>query len=59
MDYRWYDIRKKIIAACKKTFAEQQIEMSGADIEVATDLFDRVVSYPIQYPIVASLQTFH
>lgn len=57
MDYRWYDIRKKIIAACKKTFAEQQIEMSGADIEVATDLFDRVVSYPIQYPIVASLQT--
>lgn len=57
MDYKWYDIRKKIVAACKKTFAEQQIEMSGADIEEATDLFDRVVSYPIQYPIVASLQT--
>lgn len=57
MDYSWYDIRKKIIAACKKTFAEQQVVMIGADIEEATDLFDRVVSYPIQYPIVASLQT--
>lgn len=57
MDYRWYEIRKKIIAACKKTFAEQQVQMSLADIEDATDLFDRVVSYPIQYPTVASLQT--
>ena len=56
MDYKWYEIRKKIVAACKKTFAEQQIEISGADIENATDLFDRVVSYPLNYPIVASLQ---
>lgn len=57
MNYRWYEIRKKIVAACKKTFAEQQVEMSTADVEAATDLFDRVVSYPLQYPIVANLQT--
>ncbi len=56
MEYKWYDIKKKIVAACKKTFAEQQIAMSTADIEAATDLFDRVVSYPLNYPIVASLQ---
>lgn len=56
MEYKWYDIRKKIIAACKKTFAEQQVVMSTADIEAATDLFDRVVSYPLNYPIVANLQ---
>lgn len=56
MEYKWYDIRKKIVAACKKTFAEQQVVMSTADIEAATDLFDRVVSYPLNYPIVASLQ---
>ncbi len=31
--------------------------MSMADIEAATDLFDRVVSYPLQYPIVSNLQT--
>lgn len=56
MEYKWYDIRKKIIAACKKTFAEQQVVMSTTQIEAATDLFDRVVSYPLNYPIVASLQ---
>lgn len=56
MEYKWYDIRKKIVAACKKTFAEQQMVMSTADIEAATDLFDRVVSYPLNYPLVASLQ---
>lgn len=30
--------------------------MSTTQIEAATDLFDRVVSYPLNYPIVASLQ---
>ncbi len=30
--------------------------MSTSEIEAATDLFDRVVSYPLNYPIVASLQ---
>ena len=56
MEYKWYEIRKKIVAACKKTFAEQQVQISNTEIEEATDLFDRVVSYPIQYPIVANLQ---
>ena len=28
MEYKWYEIRKKIVAACKKTFAEQQIKES-------------------------------
>ena len=57
MDYKWFDIRRKIVTACKKTFDEQQIVISRTEIEDATDLFDRVVSYPIKYPLVASLQT--
>lgn len=57
MDYKWFEIRKRIIAACKKTFAEQNMTISAADIEIATDLFDRVVSFPLQYKEVGSLQS--
>ena len=56
MDYKWYDIRKKIISACKKTFAEQEISISEHDLEESTDLFDRIVSYRLDYPIVGNLQ---
>lgn len=56
MEYKWYDIRKKIISACKKTFTEQGVIISSADIESATDLFDRVVSYHLNYPAVGNLQ---
>ena len=56
MEYKWYDIRKKIIAGCKKTLMEQNVSLSGADIEDATDLFDRVISYPLSYLAVANLQ---
>lgn len=56
MEYKWYDIRKKIVNACKKTFTEQGISISGSNIEQATDLFDRIVSYRIDYPLVGNLQ---
>lgn len=56
MEYKWYDIRKKIVNACKKTFAEQGITISGTDLEKATDLFDRIVSFRIDYPLVGNLQ---
>ena len=56
MDYKWFEIRRNIISACKKTFAEQSVEIPLNEIEKATDMFDRIVSYPIQYPAVANLQ---
>ena len=56
MEYKWYDIRKKIISACKKTFTEQGVTISSLDIESATDLFDRVVSFHLDYPAVGNLQ---
>ena len=56
MEYKWYDIRKQIVNACKKTFNEQGVTLSDADIELATDLFDRVVSYPLHFPAVGNLQ---
>ena len=56
MDYKWYEIRKKVVSACKKTFAEQGVLLSQLEIEDATDLFDRIISFPLQCPIVANLQ---
>lgn len=56
MEYKWFEIREKIIKACKKTFAEQGLSMGTLEIEAATDLFDKVVSYPLQYPLVGNLQ---
>lgn len=56
MYYRWFEIRKKIIAACKKTYDEQNMSISISDIEAATDLYDRVMSYPLQFYSVANLQ---
>ena len=56
MEYRWFEIRKKIIGFCKKTFSEQGLGISTTDIEAATDLFDRIVSYNLPYPGVGNLQ---
>lgn len=56
MEYKWYDIRKKIVNACKKVFTEQGMAISTADIEEATDLFDRIVSYRLDYQKVGNLQ---
>lgn len=56
MEYKWYDIRKKIVSNCRKTLDQQCISLSDADIEAATDLFDRVVSYPLRFPAVGNLQ---
>lgn len=56
MEYKWYDIRKKIVGNCRKTLDQQCLSLSDADIEAATDLFDRVVSYPLRFPAVGNLQ---
>ena len=55
MEYKWYDIRKKIVAACKKTFAEQGVNMPLCDIEMATDLFDSVASFPLRNSLLGNL----
>ena len=56
MDYRWNVIRQQIIRNCKKTFAEETISISESDIENAVDLFDRVISYPVNFHSVSSLE---
>lgn len=56
MKFKWYEIRKSIIKSCVKTFEEQGMVVNKSEIERATDLFDRVVSFPIKYPRVAGLQ---
>lgn len=56
MEYKWYEIRKKIVGNCRKTFDQQGVVVSDAEIESATDLFDRVVSYPLRFPAVGNLQ---
>ena len=56
MEYKWYDIRKKIVNNCKKTFNEQGVLISETNIEAAIDLFDRVVSYPLHFLAIGNLQ---
>ena len=56
MDYKWFEIRKKIIGFCKKTYIEQGMSITTSDIEKATDLFDRIVSYHLTFPAVGNLQ---
>ena len=56
MDYRWIEIKQHIIGNCKKTFAEESMTVSNADIEKAVDLFDRVISYPVNYRSIYGLE---
>ncbi len=56
MDYKWFEIRKKIIGFCKKTYTEQGMSIPTSEIEKATDLFDRIVSYHLQFPAIGNLQ---
>lgn len=56
MEYKWFEIRKKIIGFCKKTYTEQGMSITTSEIEKATDLFDRIVSYHLLFPAVGNLQ---
>ncbi len=56
MDYKWHEIRSKIAHACKKTFEEQGVSICITDLESAIDLFDRVVSCRLDFPMVGNLQ---